>query len=257
MAIVVALSAWSPAAAQGSDDPSRQTLGVSLGVIQENRRDDSDSPLAYGGAGPGVRVDYDWNRAAHHWYASFAAGWATVTPTVSSLAAPRPEEDFSSYALVSGMDWRLRGGSARSGQFTLGVQFNATVTVTRHLYAGQDLSEQTFDLGVVTLAPAARWTRQVGSGELVAALAIPLLAWVDHPYADVRFGSQLLEPRFAPLSEFHQANGGLSYAFNPRSRYGVIASYHIDIMELDDLEPVRRAAQSLSIGVVRRFGSPR
>lgn len=251
------MCAWTPARAQNGGDSSRQSIALSFGGIQENRRDESDSPLAYGGAGPGARIDYDWSRAARHWYASFAAGWATVTPTASGLAAPRPEEDFSSYALVSGMDWRLHGSSARVGQFTLGVQFDATVTITRHLYAGQDLSEQTFDLGVVTLAPAATWTRRVRGGELEAALAIPLLAWVDHPYADVRFGSQLLEPRFAPLSEFHQANGGVSYAFNPESRYGVTAAYRIDIMELNDLEPVRRAAQSISIALVRRFGALR
>lgn len=251
------MSARTPARAQGGGDTGRQALGVSLGAIQENRRDDSDSPLAYSGAGPGVSIDYDWTRQARHGYVSFSAGWATVTPTASDLAAPRPEEDFSSYSLVSGMDWRLRGSSARVGEFSLGVQFGATITVTRHLYAGQELSEQTFDLGVVTLAPAARWTRRVHGGDLSAMLAIPLLAWVDHPYADVRFGSQLLEPRFAPLSEFHEADGGLSYAFMPESRYGVTAAYRIKIMELDDLEPVRRASQSLSIALVRRFGTPK
>src|ERR1019366_7297083 len=125
--------------------------------------------------------------------------------------------------------------------------FGATVTVARHLFAGQDISQQDFDLSVATLAPTARWTRRVGAGQLAASIAVPLLAWVDHPYADVRFATQLMNARFAPLSRFHQATGELASAFRPESRTGITASYRLGVIELNELEPVRRVSQSFSV----------
>jgi hypothetical protein len=256
LALAALLYAWNPARAQGAPEAPRQELTLLVGVASEARRDDADSPLAYSGAGLGVQLDYDWSRMGRRWYLSVANASATITPTASGLAA-KPEEVFASYAMETGTDWRLRGSSAKRGEFALGVELGVTVTVTRHLYANSDLTEQTFDLATATLGPAARWRRRLGPGEIAVSLALPLLAWVDHPYADVRFASQLMDPHFAPLSQFHQANAGLSYAFNPASRYGITAAYRVDIMQLDDSEPVRRVAQSFSIGVVRRFGPAR
>jgi hypothetical protein len=134
------------------------------------------------------------------------------------------------------------------------VRLDATLTVTRHYYPSNDLTEQTFDLGIITLAPTARWSRQIGAGLFTAALALPLLAWVDHPYADVRFANQFVQFHYVPLTQFHQADGVLSYEFNPNGRYGVTAAYRADAVELDDLQPVRRFTQSLTVAVVRRFG---
>jgi hypothetical protein len=248
--------AWHPAYAQAGAEPARQSLTVSMGMVEDTRRDAADSPLAYSGNGPGARMDYDRVREGNRFHLSLTAGGSTLTP---SGAVPLPDiplqEAVSLYALEAGMEWRLRGGPARGGDVAIGVEFGATVTVARHLFAGQDISQQDFDLGVATLAPTARWTRRLGAGQLAAALAVPLLAWVDHPYADVRYAQQLMSVHFAPLSQFHQADGELSYAFWPESRTGITASYRIGMFELDGLEPVRRVSQSFSVGVVRRFGA--
>jgi len=255
-AAAAVLCAWSTVRAQAGDGPTQRALTISLGVAQETRRDDTDSPLAYSGAGPAGQIAFDWTRAARHGYVSLSASEATITPRVSPAEADvPPEEAFNSYAFEAGMDWRFRGGSARAGEFALGAEFGATFTLARHMYAGQDLSQQNFDLGVATLGPVARWTRRVGAGDFTASLGVPLIAFVDHPYADVRYATQLMNIHFVPLSQFHQANAGLSYAFRPESRIGVTATYRVGIMELDDLEPVRRVAQSLSVGVVKRFGA--
>jgi hypothetical protein len=96
--------------------------------------------------------------------------------------------------------------------------------------------------------------RRIGAGDVAASLAVPLLAWVDHPYADVRFATQLMNVRYAPLSRFHQANGEIAYDFTPGSRTGFVASYRIDLVELNDLQPVHRVSQSLTLAVVRRLG---
>ena len=256
MVAAIASCAWHPAHAQAGAEPARQSLTVSMGMVEDTRRDAADSPLAYSGNGPGARMDYDRVREGNRFHLSLTAGGSTLTPSGAVPQADIPlEEAFGLYALEAGMEWRLRGGPARGGDVAIGVEFGATVTVARHLFAGQDISQQDFDLGVATLAPTARWTRRLGAGQLAAALAVPLLAWVDHPYADVRYAKQLMSVRFAPLSQFHQASGELSYAFRPESRTGITASYRIGIVELDGLQPVRRVSQSLSVGVVRRFGA--
>ena len=247
---------WTPARAQGAPAGTgvTQSLTLSLGAFNEFRRDDADSPLAYSGTGLGERIDYARNRADRRWYFSLAAGSATVTPTSSGVTG-QGEEAFGAYTLGVGTDWRLRGSSTHGGEFALGVQLDATLTVTRHRYTSQDLTEQTFDLGTVTLSPAARWSHDLGAGVFTAALAIPVLAWVDHPYADVRFANQFVELHFAPVTRFREADGVLSYEFRPHGRYGITAAYRVDAVELDELQPVRRFTQSLAVTVARRFGA--
>jgi hypothetical protein len=249
------LCAAQPAHSQSAGEPARQSLTVTLGVAHDTRRDAADSPLAYSGSGPLARIGYERTREGRRLHVSFTAGGSTLTPSGTVPDAFTPfQEAFTIYALEAGMDWRLRGSSPRRGDFALGVEFGSTVTLARHLYAGQDISQQSFDLGVVTLGPSARWTRRFGDGEVSASLAVPLLAWVDHPYADVRFATQLMKVHFAPFSRFHEADGELSYSFRPGDRYGIEASYRLELVELNELQVVRRASQSLTIAVVRRFG---
>ncbi len=246
--------ACSAARAQAAGDAPRQALTISLGAFNENRRDDTDSPVAYAGTGVGERIDYVRSRAGRRWYFSLEGGSATLTPVAAGLHG-QSEEGFGAYTIGAGTDWRLPGSSPQTGEFAVGVQFAGTLTVARHLYANQDLVEQTFDFAIVTLAPAARWTRQLGTGALTASLAVPLLAWVDHPYADVRYANQFVDFHYASPAQLREANGALSYTFNPGSRYAVTAAYRVDAMEFDELQPVRRFTQSFSLAVTRQFGA--
>ena len=249
------LFAWYPARAQASGASTWQALTISVGAVQNTRRDDADSPLAYAGYGPDARIVYDWGLAGRRGFVSFEAGGSTLTPSPSVQEPDIPlKEAFTAYSLGAGVDWPLRGNAARRDKFAVGVELGATFTLARHLYAGQELAQQDFDFGVIALAPTARWTRRIGAGDFGASLALPLLAWVDHPYADVRFAQQFADLHFAPLTQFHQANGEVSYAFRPESRFGITVKYRLDIVELDDIQPVRRVSQSISIGIVRRFG---
>lgn len=247
-------SLCSSAHAQLPGDTLRQAITLSIGPFNENRRDAADSPLEYAGTGFGERLDYVRTHGRRRWYFSLDAGTATLLP-VQFAAQSGSEEGFGAYTLGAGTDWTLRGASTRSGAFAVGVQFLGTLTVARHFYQSQILTEQTFDLATLTLAPAGRWTRQVGPGVFTASLALPLLAWVDHPYADVRFANQFVDFHFTPVTKFRQADGVLSYDFNPGARYGFTMTYRADAVELDDLQPVRRFSQSLTIALVRRFGA--
>jgi hypothetical protein len=106
----------------------------------------------------------------------------------------------------------------------------------------------------VTLAPAVRWTREIGRGELNASLAVPLLAWVDRPFSDVRYANQFVDFRYASPAQMRAANGAVSYTFNPRSRWGVTAVYRADAMQLHEAQPVRRFTQSLALALTTHFG---
>jgi hypothetical protein len=246
--------ACNAARAQAIGDAPRQALTISLGSFNENRRDDADSPLADAGTGVAERIDYVRSRAGRRWYFSLESGSATITPAAAGLHG-QSEEGFGAYTIGAGTDWRLRGSSLQSGEFAIGVQFAGTLTVTRHLYANQDLVEQTFDFAIITLAPAARWTRHMGTGAVTASLAVPLLAWVNRPYADVRYANQFVDFRYASPAQLRQADGVLSYTFNPQSRYEITAAYRVDAMEFNELQPVRRFTQSFSLAVTRQFGT--
>jgi hypothetical protein len=251
------LCAWSTVRAQDGGGAARSALTISLGVAQETRRDETDSPLAYTGVGPGGIVSYDWTRGERHSFVSFAMGASTIIPrgpTPSGSPTP-PQEAFGSYELEAETEWRVDQGRSPLGAFDLGAEFGATFTVARHQYAGQDLSQQNFDFGVLTLGPIARWTRHVGPGDLSALLSVPLIAFADHPYADVRFAKQFADVTFEPLTKFHQASGEVAYAFLPESRIGLTATYRVGAMELDDFSPIHRVWQSIAIGVVKRFGA--
>jgi len=239
--------------AQAVGDTLRHAATLSVGAFNEFRRDDADSPLAYGGTGFDARLDYVRRRGTRRWYFALAAGNATIVPRQFS-AESGSEEAFGAYTLEAGTDWTLRGGSGRAGDFALGVQFGASVTVARHLYQSQEITEQTFDLATLTLAPALRWTRRLGAGVLTASVALPLVAWVDHPYSDVRFANQFVDFRFVPVTEFRQVDGVVAYDISPHTTYGFTIAYRVGAVELDDLQPVRRVSQTFTVAVVRRFG---
>jgi hypothetical protein len=255
LAATALLFASTSLCAQARGDSTRQSLTVSLGVLQENRRDDADSPIAYTGRGPTALIGYDWSRTARHWHVQLGAGGANLTPVADVQGDTPLQEAFNVFSLAGGMDWRLRGGSARSGEFALGFEAATTVTLVRHLYPGQALSQQNFDFGVFTLAPILRWKRRVLRGEFAASIAVPLLAAVDHPYGDVRFASQFTNIHYAPLSRFREGTGAVSYTIHATRRTGIVASYHLDVMQLDETNRVRRVAQDVSVGVVTRIGT--
>ncbi len=239
--------------AQDPSGPARQSLTISAGIYQENRRDAADSPLAYSGNGPGGRIDYDWSRAARHWHFALSGSNSNLAPATSVQQDVPSTEAFRAFALEAGTDWRLSGVSPRVGIVAVGVEFASTVTIAQHLYSGQDLSEQSFDMATVTLAPTVSFAKRIGPGEFGATLAVPLLAWVDHPYADVRFATQFSEIHFASLAQYRQATGALTYTLHPQGKYGAVAAYRLNVFDLSDVEPVRRVSQSFSIGIVRRF----
>lgn len=248
------MCAHGAARAQAISDAPRQLLTISLGTFNENRRDEADSPLAYAGTGVAERIDYIRSRGRRRWYFSLEGGSTTIAPVAAGLHG-QSEEGFGAYTIGAGTDWRLGGSSRESGAFAVGVQFAGTLTVARHLYANQDLTEQTFDFAIVTLAPAARWTHSLGSGQMTASLAMPLLAWVDRPFADVRYANQFVDFHYASPAQLRQVDGVLSYTFNPQSRYEIMAAYRINAMEFNELQPVRRVTQSFSLAVTRIFGA--
>lgn len=239
---------------QTISETATHALTISIGAIQETRRDDTASPLKYSGLGRGAQVDYTWERGGRSAYASLSAGASTLTPS-PSVSAAQPEGDFSAFAVTTGLRWRLSRDSTGKNEFALGAEFSAAATVTRQMYDDPTQGEHTFFFGDVSIAPTARWRRRLGVGVFGATVAVPLLAWVQHPYADVRVANGLANLRYASPSQFRQAKGEVSYAFRPDDRIGVNAAYRIGLLQLNDLQPLRSVSQTFSIAVVTRFGA--
>ena len=164
LAAAALLRASQPMCAQDQGGPIRQALTISAGIYQENRRDAADSPLEYSGNGPGGRIDYDWARAARHWHFALGGSASNLAPTAAIQQDVPSTEAFRAFVLEAGTDWRLSSVSPRIGTVAVGVEFATNVTIAQHLYSGQDLSEQSFDMATITLAPTvllveARWPR--------------------------------------------------------------------------------------------------
>ena len=259
LAAAVVLCASQSLFAQAVNATGPGTLTIAIGRIQENRRDDADSPIAYAGSGPGGRIAYSWSRPGHRAYIELDGEAATLAPvaTISQPDLPPLQESFDSFSLRWGIEWQQPRFPGRWGELALGLEFGAALTLDRHLYPGQGTSEQSFDLGVASVAPTARWTRRIARGEITAKLGVPLLALVDHPYADVRYATQVMSFRLASVERLRQADGSVAYEFAFSRRFALRAEYRLTAFALDDSEPIRRVAQTLSLGISRRLGASR
>lgn len=255
--LAVALLVCSSGFARAQEAPNRGSgLTVSFVRIQENRRDDADSPIAYAGSGPGGRIEYEGDRPGRRTYFALSGGGSTLTPAaaVGQADIPPLQEGFDAFDLRAGTQWHAGPLPGVHGDLFIGVEADAAITLVRHAFAGQGTSHQSFDLGVATIGPTARWSRRTRSGEFAASLGVPLVALIDHPYADVRLAAQVSRLRIESLSRVRQADGGLSYELALGGGTGVVAQYGLSVFVLDDLEPIRRVSQSLSLGFTRQFG---
>src|SRR5690242_14909863 len=103
--LAVALLVFSSAFARAQEVPNpSSTLTVSFGRIQETRRDDADTPIAYGGSGPGGRIRYERTGPERRTYVALSGGGSTLTPAASVARPDIPplQEGFDAFDLRAG-----------------------------------------------------------------------------------------------------------------------------------------------------------
>jgi hypothetical protein len=250
----IAIAAAPAANAQGSATSEMlgggQAINVSVGIAEAGRIDETASPLRYSGHGADFSVGWARTFAPFSVVASLEGGTRSLTPIDGA-------DDSSEHLTEGALDVALLKSvnrSAAAGDFKAGIEFSASATVNEQSYPGADGFKADFLLAAASLGPAAAWAHALGGGELSANVGVPLFAFVDHPFSDIRGEHAPLTFRFTSIESYRGFHGGLSYTHAVTRTTGIVYAYRIGFLHFDDDQPVRAVTQSLSIGLVRRIG---
>ena len=234
--------------AQSSPPPTDTRLSLSAGFAWDDRRDDTASPLRFGGRGWSAALGYD--RLVMNYS---TLGWLDGGEQSLTSGATQSTERLSSGALDV-MLLRHVGAPASSRRIDLGLDVRTSLAITSHRYADPSLPSTTFAFGLFALGPAASVRQEIGGGVARASVSTPAIAWVDHPYSEIRSATSRVQMRFASITRLRAVDVGFSYAGNERRRIGVTYAYRLGVLRYDDVQPVRSITQTLSIGVTARLG---
>jgi hypothetical protein len=145
----------------------------------------------------------------------------------------------------------------QTASFSVGVDVATTVAVTTHHYDDPTNNVSDFYIGAVTLGPSATFRHAIGGGIAAFRLSVPAVGLVDHPYSDARTADARVDARFATANVLRGIETSVSYAPAATARFGIEYAYRLHMLDYADVQPLRSVSQSLSIGVVRRFGAGR
>ncbi len=235
--------------AQVDPAPSRSEIAVAVGVAQTNQFDATASPLQFGGHGLDFRSRYA--RTAGRWAftAGFDGGLRSLTPDRSlTLGDERiTQGEFR-------LDLQRALGASRTPAFSVGLALSTDVGVTAHHYDDPGQSVSNFVMGAITLGPSVGWRHAIGGGLARVNLSVPLVGIVDHPYTDVRAATSNFDMHVVNASTLRGLSADLSYSPAALRRFGIEYGYRLRLLNYADVQPLRSMSQSLTIGVVRRFG---
>jgi hypothetical protein len=243
-------------AAHGQSDTASARpaeLALFAGVSQGARLETTASPRTFGGPGFAASLDFHRSFSAQRW--TFASSIGTdlrrFRPTVSGEGG---DEQLVEGNLSTMLLRRISGGGGAASNFSMGLATELGVTRTVHRYADPASHISDFMFTSATMGPAVAWTRSIRGGVANIELSSPLIGLVDHPYADYR-GNTFDRVRVATAAELRGFSGTLRYAPAERAGFGLIYAYHFDLTRYADIQPMRSASQSFSIGIRKRFGS--
>ena len=249
----IAIAAAPAANAQGSATSETlgggQAINVSVGIAEAGRIDETASPLRYSGHGADFSVGWARNFAPFSIVASLEGGTRSLTPIDGA-------DDSSQHLTEGALDVALLKAvshSASAGDFKAGIEFTAGAAVNEQTYPGADGFRADFLLAAASLGPEAAWAHALGGGELSANIGVPLVAFVDHPFSDIRGEHAPLSFRFTSVENYRGFRGGLRYTHAVSRTTGIVYAYRIGFLHFDDEQPVRAVTQSLSIGIVQQI----
>jgi len=235
-----------------SDTASARSAELALfaGVSQGARLETTASPRTF--SGPGFAASLDFRRP-------FSQRWTFATSIGTDLRRFRPtasgeagQEQIAEGDLRAMLLRRIWGAPPSS--FSLGLATALDVTQTVHHYADPARHFANFMFTSATMGPAVSWARSIRGGVANVELSSPLIGLVDHPYSDHRQGDGFDRVRVATAAELRGISGTLRYAPAERGSFGVVYAYHFDLSRYADVQPMRSASQSFSIGIRKRFG---
>lgn len=229
--------------------PTSATLAAGLG--QSDRLDMTASPTQFGGRGLDLAGSVEQSRGAFCFLMSGRGGAKTLRAVTPSAASERLMDGDASVALLRSLS---HGASARRA-FGVGGELRGTLAITEHAYADLGRTVSEFRIAAVSLGPIVRWRERVGNGFAIAQLSTPMISVVDHPYSAVIAGQASPTMRVVSVNALRGADFLAAYEPFSQRAMSLRAAYHASVFRYDDVRPVRSLTQSLTLGVVTRFGS--
>jgi hypothetical protein len=232
-------------------------LAVYAGIAQGEQLNATASPLTFRGRGFDGAVDYRRAlRGERFVFAISANGGMRSVTTIDgsgSSAAAAGSERITDGRITASLLRRFGGDSTGRG-FAAGVAVATDLAVTAHRYADPTRHVSDFLAGFAMIGPSVSWRQPIGGGAARAQISVPLVALADHPYSDLRSDYSPTSVRFAGPGTLRGLSGAVTYAPADRRRAGVVTAYRFSLLDYADVQPLRAVSQSLSVGVVVRFG---
>ena len=254
LALLSAILAAAPVVsyAQEGDAPVRW-LEIGGGLASLSLRDETTSPLRYGGTAPQVQLGYAALRARSRFVLRAGAAFGSLTSALSARDLPR-EADVHGW--FEGEYFRTARDSARSWHWMTGATLAVRVAGRKHYFANPSRSGLGYGFASITLAPAGGlefhgWAR----GTFSVRVAVPLLALVSRPYSDVqviKYGG--VPARVVTVSSYRSVDAGAAYARPLGSRVEVTLGYRLVVEYLDDVQPYRSVHHALWLATAVRIG---
>lgn len=242
--------AMSNAAAQRDTlvPPSRDRASIVAGFAGSQHRDLAVSPATFAGFGYSSTATYDRVRARTMISASVTWDTQRFRPQGGLISA---SERVTQGSARLGLVRRVAGADAWSA--SLGASAGISAVGTEHRYSDPSGSHASFFAAFATFGPTAIFQRRIAGGSARFDLDAPLAGVVDRGYSANRADYSPFALRRIGPNELRGFDGVASYSSSPTRRVGVVCAYRLALMSYRDAQPLRAAAQSLSIGLVRRF----
>jgi len=229
--------------------PSFDRVSIVAGFAGSQRRDLVVSPATFAGVGYSTRLTYE----------HIGLRTTIVANTTWDAQHFRPQDGLiAASERVSQGDARLSvlRRAIRNAEWSAsaGATVGFSVIGTEHRYSDLSETNASFFAAFATVGPAATVERYIAGGSARFELDAPFAGVVDRAYSAARTGYSPLALRRIGPGELRGVDAAVSYSSSPFRRVGVVGAYRFGLVNYRDAQPLRVAAQSLSIGVSRQFG---
>lgn len=229
---------------------SYDRVSIAAGFAGSQRRDLAVSPATFAGVGYRTTLSYEhigarttiaanttWDAQRFRPQDRLIAASEHVSQGNASLSTVR--------RVVGDAEWSASAGA------TIGF----SVIGTEHRYSDPSGTRASFFAAFATIGPAARLERHIRDGSAGFEVDAPVAGIVDRGYSAARTGYSPVALRRIGPGELRAVDAAVSYSSSPLRRVGVVCAYRFGLVNYRDAQPLRVAAQSLSIGLSRRLGA--
>lgn len=237
------LTALPALAQEARNDDKRWAFVIAAGELNVTRRDETASPLRFGGDGFLGSAAIERTSQRYRFQAT-VFGASTQLHTSATVS----KEQYS----VGELDLAL----VRSVHAGNGVRLNAGLTVNTsyedafHRFDVEGVPSTTYRLAMVTAEPVfgVEISRRIATLHVQG--SVPLFGLVDHPFSDVKNGNAPIDVKFRTLNTLRAVNSLVSVTTNNAQPIHLRAAFRASALSFLDDQPVHAVRNSLMLGIV-------